>query len=57
MRTDCIVTADGREHPVEAIVLATGFAVGLASAPFRSLASAAIRSVMRGAMAPSPTKV
>ena len=34
VRTDCIVTADGREHPVEAIVLATGFAVGLASAPF-----------------------
>jgi cation diffusion facilitator CzcD-associated flavoprotein CzcO len=34
VRTDCIVTADGREHPVDAIVLATGFAVGLATAPF-----------------------
>jgi len=29
-----IVTKDGREHPVDAIVLATGFALGLASAPF-----------------------
>ncbi len=30
-----IETADGREHPVDAIVLATGFALGLATAPFK----------------------
>jgi cation diffusion facilitator CzcD-associated flavoprotein CzcO len=35
VRDDRIVTADGREHPADAIVLATGFALGLASAPFR----------------------
>jgi len=29
-----IVTADGREHPVDVIVLATGFKLGLANAPF-----------------------
>ena len=29
-----IRTKDGRDHPVDAIVLATGFALGLASAPF-----------------------
>ncbi len=29
-----IETADGREHPLDAIVVATGFALGLASAPF-----------------------
>jgi len=34
VRTDRILTADGHEHPVEAIVLATGFAVGFATAPF-----------------------
>jgi cation diffusion facilitator CzcD-associated flavoprotein CzcO len=34
VRADRIVTADGREHPVDAIVLATGFALGLATAPF-----------------------
>jgi cation diffusion facilitator CzcD-associated flavoprotein CzcO len=34
IRADRIVTTDGREHPVDAIVLATGFALGLATAPF-----------------------
>jgi cation diffusion facilitator CzcD-associated flavoprotein CzcO len=29
-----IVTANGREHPVDAIIFATGFALGLATAPF-----------------------
>ena len=29
-----IRTTDGRDHPVDAIVLATGFALGLATAPF-----------------------
>jgi len=32
--SDGVRTADGREHPVDAIVLATGFALGLAKAPF-----------------------
>jgi len=31
---DRLRTADGVEHPVDAIILATGFAVGLAKAPF-----------------------
>jgi cation diffusion facilitator CzcD-associated flavoprotein CzcO len=34
VRPASIVTNDGRERPVDAIVLATGFAVGLAAAPF-----------------------
>lgn len=34
VRAHSIVTADGREHPIDAIVLATGFALGLATAPF-----------------------
>ena len=29
-----MVTRDGREHPLDALVLATGFALGLATAPF-----------------------
>ncbi len=29
-----VVTRDGREHPLDALVLATGFALGLATAPF-----------------------
>ena len=32
--SDGIVTKDGALHPADAIVLATGFALGLASAPF-----------------------
>jgi len=35
LRADAVVTADGREHPVDAIVFATGFEVGISSAPFR----------------------
>jgi len=34
VRSDCIETRDGRKHPVDAIILATGFALGLAKAPF-----------------------
>ena len=34
IRPHAIATRDGREHPVDAIILATGFAVGLARAPF-----------------------
>jgi len=34
IRPGSVVTADGREHEVDAIVLATGFALGLATAPF-----------------------
>src|SRR4029434_5164776 len=34
VRAPSVVTAEGREHEVDAIVLATGFAVGLARAPF-----------------------
>jgi cation diffusion facilitator CzcD-associated flavoprotein CzcO len=34
IRSNGIVTKDGVEHPVDAIVLATGFALGLAKAPF-----------------------
>ena len=34
IRPDGIRTADGVEHPVDAIIVATGFALGLASAPF-----------------------
>ncbi len=34
VRAGSIVTADGREHAVDAIILATGFALGLATAPF-----------------------
>ncbi|MEE9607346.1 MAG: NAD(P)/FAD-dependent oxidoreductase [Myxococcota bacterium] len=34
IRADAIETVDGVQHPVDAIVLATGFALGLATAPF-----------------------
>jgi cation diffusion facilitator CzcD-associated flavoprotein CzcO len=34
IRSTSIATKDGVEHPVDAIILATGFALGLASAPF-----------------------
>jgi cation diffusion facilitator CzcD-associated flavoprotein CzcO len=34
IRPHAIVTRDGREHPVDAIVLATGFALGITSSPF-----------------------
>lgn len=34
IRGDKIRTADGQEYPVDAIVLATGFKLGLANAPF-----------------------
>ncbi len=34
IRSEGIQTRDGRLHPADAIVLATGFALGLASAPF-----------------------
>lgn len=34
VRRNSITTKDGVEHPVDAIVLATGFALGLAKAPF-----------------------
>jgi cation diffusion facilitator CzcD-associated flavoprotein CzcO len=34
IRADAIETRDGRRHEVDAIVLATGFALGLANAPF-----------------------
>ena len=34
VRPHAIVTADGREHPVDAIVLATGFHLNIATAPF-----------------------
>jgi cation diffusion facilitator CzcD-associated flavoprotein CzcO len=34
IRSKSIATKDGVEHPVDAIILATGFALGLARAPF-----------------------
>ena len=34
IKSESIETRDGREHPVDVIVLATGFALGLANAPF-----------------------
>jgi cation diffusion facilitator CzcD-associated flavoprotein CzcO len=34
IRSDAIETTDGAQHPVDAIVLATGFALGLATARF-----------------------
>ncbi len=34
IRADGIETGDGTQHPVDSIILATGFAVGLAAAPF-----------------------
>jgi cation diffusion facilitator CzcD-associated flavoprotein CzcO len=34
VRAHAVVTADGREHPVDAIVLATGFALSITTAPF-----------------------
>jgi cation diffusion facilitator CzcD-associated flavoprotein CzcO len=34
IRSDGIETVDGRQHPLDVIVLATGFALGLANAPF-----------------------
>jgi cation diffusion facilitator CzcD-associated flavoprotein CzcO len=34
IRPHSVVTVDGREHPVDAIVLATGFALNIGAAPF-----------------------
>ncbi|PCJ19218.1 MAG: 4-hydroxyacetophenone monooxygenase [Gammaproteobacteria bacterium] len=34
VKENCIVTKDGLEHPVDCIILATGFSLGLASSPF-----------------------
>ena len=34
IRPHAVVTADGRVHPVDVLVLATGFALNIASAPF-----------------------
>lgn len=34
VREDGVVTKDGRLHPLDALILATGFALGLARAPF-----------------------
>jgi cation diffusion facilitator CzcD-associated flavoprotein CzcO len=34
IRPHAVVTADGREHPIDVLVLATGFALNIATAPF-----------------------
>lgn len=34
VRPHAVATADGREHPIDVLVLATGFALNIASAPF-----------------------